>query len=132
MLAPCERSRRARSAISASSVVIMPPSPVDTVLRGWKLKHAMLPCDPTGRPRYVDPIAHAASSTSAMPRADASRRRSRSAASPTWCTGTMAFVRAVTRRSASAGSMFHVSRSMSAKTGVAPAYNTAFDVAMNE
>src|SRR5712691_2361948 len=44
----------------------------------------------------------------------------------------MAFVFGLTRFSISAGSMFHVSASISANTGVAPAYSTAFAVAMNE
>ncbi len=49
--APWERSTRARAAISASSVVMAPPSPQVMDLRGWKLKQVIGLIAPTGRPR---------------------------------------------------------------------------------
>src|SRR6185312_1784796 len=114
-----------------SSVTTMPPSPTEIDFLGWKLRQATLPCDPTGLPLYKDPIAQAASSSSVMPAGSAARSRSMSAARPTWCTASTAFVFFVTRFATSAGSMFQVPSSISANTGVAPACITEFGVAMN-
>ena len=51
-----------------SAVVIMPPSPVVRIFRGWKLKHAIDEYgDPIRLPSYSEPIAHAASSMTISP-----------------------------------------------------------------
>ena len=56
---PARPRRRCRS----SSVVIAPPSPVVTILRGWKLRQPIRPSEPQARPRRRAPSAPAASST---------------------------------------------------------------------
>ena len=93
---PCSRSRRSRAARSASSVVSMPPSPVVTILRGWKDQAASSAPWPTGLPPTVAPMAQAASSTRARSQsAQAARRASTSAGTPPWCTSSTARVRGV-------------------------------------
>ena len=47
---PWLRSRRAVSATRSSSVVTAPPSPVVTILRGWKLRQPISPSEPQARP----------------------------------------------------------------------------------
>src|SRR5215467_15707354 len=77
-------------------------------------------------------MAQAASSTMTTCSGTAERSRSRSAGRPTWWTASTALVFEVTHLATSAGSTFQVSSSISAKTGVAPAWTIAFALAMNE
>src|SRR5581483_1843232 len=121
---PWCRSERTRSSRSVSSVVTAPPSPVVTILRGWKEKHATRPRLPQGLPPRDAPSAPAASSSTG--RSGSSSRR---AGLPNRCTARTAFVRAVTRRAASPGSMFIVTGSTSTSTGFAPTSATTFAVA---
>ena len=92
---------------------ISPPSPsANRFLVGKKLKvEAMLVAIPGA------PNACAASSTIGSPKR---RSSSTGAGRPKRCTGMIAFVCGVIRRSTSAGSRLSVPGSMSAKTGVAP------------
>ena len=48
---PWLRSWTISAAIRSSLVVIAPPSPVVTILRGWKLRHAASPSEPHASPR---------------------------------------------------------------------------------
>ena len=80
-----------------------------------------MPMPPTGRDRYVAPIACAASSTTATPAREAAATiGSRLALRPNRCTGRTAFVREVTAAAMPAASMLKVSGSMSTKMGRAP------------
>ena len=85
------------------------------------------------RPKYSDPTAQAASSTTARPRRLAISRISFSAAGkPIWWTSRMARVRGVMASSIRRGSRLYVSRSMSTKTGVQPAWTIALAEATKE
>ena len=53
--------------MSSSAVVTAPPSPVVTILRGWKERQPSRPRLPQARPRERAPSAPAASSSSATP-----------------------------------------------------------------
>ena len=64
---PWFRRARRRFARASSSVVMAPPSPVVSALRGWKLKQPITPIAPACLPCQVAPSAHAASSTSGKP-----------------------------------------------------------------
>ena len=121
-----------RSAQSARSVVIMPPSPVVMFFTTWKLKAVRSAAAPMRRDPAAAPNACAASSTIVRPcRAAMPPRRTSGAGRPAKCTGRSAAVRGVTAASAAAGSMFRVVRSMSASTGVPPAWMIALTVAQN-
>ena len=124
---------RARLAKASSSVVIMPPSPnPPRFFDGKKLNAPRPPIVPTCWPPWVAPIDCAASSSTARPCALARRSTpSMSAAWPNKCTGMIALVLPVMRRSASAGSMLKSASSESTKTGVAPVRAIAPAVAKN-
>ena len=128
----CERSPRSRSAAASSSVVIAPPSPVVMLFLGWKLKQVKSANVPTFCPPTVAPSDGAASSTTFSPSPCArSMIAGRSAASPIWSTGMIAFVFGVIAASISSGVVLYVFGSMSTKTGLAPACRIAFAEAMN-
>ena len=63
---PWWRSRRIEAASSASFVVTAPPSPVVTILRGWKERQPIVPSPPHGIPCQRAPSAPAASSSSTI------------------------------------------------------------------
>ena len=75
---PCERSSLSRSAISSSSVVTIPPSPMARFLFEKKLKAEARPTLPTWRPSMLAPIAWAASWSSITPWRSAMAATSRS------------------------------------------------------
>ena len=58
-------------------VVIIPPSPVVMILRGWNDQAVISAPAPTGRPRYVEPAPQAASSITVIPRGSHRARISR-------------------------------------------------------
>ena len=129
----CSRSCLARAAHSGREVVIIPPSPVVRILRGWKDQAAISAPAPTGLPRYVEPAAQAASSMTTMPRGShTARMPSRSTGTPPWSTAITARVFSVSAASTEAGVRLPVTGSTSAKTGRAPTYIATFAVAMNE
>ena len=128
---PCSRSRRRVAAQSARSVVIIPPSPVVSTLRGWKLQAASSERCPTGWPPACEPAAQAESSNTRTSRSASSWRiAATSAGMPPWCTTMTARVRSVRTGATVAADRFAVPSSTSANTGVAPTYRTALVVAM--
>ena len=99
----------------------MPPSPVVMSLRGWN-DHAVTSAPaPTGRPRYVEPAPHAASSTTTIPRGSVTARiASRSTGTPPWSTAMTARVAGVSAASTVSAVRLPVAGSTSANTGRAP------------
>ena len=93
---PWWRSRRIEAASSASFVVTAPPSPVVTILRGWKERQPIAPSPPHGIPCQRAPSAPAASSSSTISGETASWSAAQSSGRPKRCTASTAFVRAVT------------------------------------
>src|SRR6266567_4708943 len=117
---------RQASASESSLVVMMPPSPAVRFLLDWKEKEPMWPMEPAGRFLKEAPWAWAASSMTVRrcPLAMV-MMASMSAIWPAKWTGMMARVRDVMADLMARGSMLKVSRSMSAKTGMALASTTA-------
>src|SRR6185312_3417868 len=105
--------------------------PVVSSLRGWNDQAAIGAPAPAGPPRYVEPAAQAASSSTGISPAR-SRSAATSAGTPPWCTASTALVRPVRTGPTVAGDKLPVNGSTSANTGVAPVYRTALAVAMNE
>ncbi len=129
---PCSAITRIRSAQSARSVVTMPPSPVVMFFTAWKLNAVRSLAAPMRRGPVAAPNACAASSTTTRPwRLAIPARRASGAGRPAKWTGSSAAVRGVTAASTAAGSRFSVVRSMSASTGVPPAWMIALMVAQN-
>src|SRR4051794_16309827 len=123
--------RRIRSAHPSSAVVTMPPSPVVMTLRGWNENATSPPLPPIGVPRCSAPSAHAASSTTSMPRGSQSAwMASRSAGTPAWCTTSTARVAGVSTASMVLAVRLSVVASTSANTGIAPTARGALAVAM--
>ena len=91
------------AASSASSVVTAPPSPVVTILRGWKDRQPASPSDPHGTPRYRAPRAPAASSSRATSCGTAVWSSSQSSGRPKRWTPITARVRPVTAPATSSG-----------------------------
>ena len=100
--------RRASSA--ASAVTIMPPSPVESSLRGWNEKQATSPC---GRPMRchapcqldlaADRAGRVLDHRDVHGAAPAATSRARSHGMPSWCTSSSALVRGESAASTSAG-----------------------------
>ena len=127
---PCDRSSRSCSAASSDLVVTTPPSPPARLLVAYSEKHVKSPIDPTLRSPTVASTACAASSiTSSECSRAIAHSASMSHGPPAKCTGSTARVRGPTSARTASGSMFSVSASTSANTGVAPACSTAFVVA---
>ena len=90
-------------------------------MRGWKEKTTRSEWLPIRAPSKVEPMAHAASSTTAMPRSSQSSWMAATlAGTPPWCTSRTARVAGVRHRSMVSTVTFWVEASTSAKTGVAP------------
>src|SRR5918996_693611 len=128
---PWCRSRRTAASSVASSVVTAPPSPVVTILRGWKERHAATPSEPHGVSRYRAPSAPAASSRSATSCGTAVCSASHSTGRPKRWTAMAARVRGVTAAATAAESTLNVSGSTSTSTACAPQSSTTFAVAGN-
>ena len=110
--------------------MITPPSPPARLLVAYSEKHVKSPIDPTLRSPTVASTACAASSiTSSECSRAIAHSASMSHGPPAKCTGSTARVRGPTSARTASGSMFSVSASTSANTGVAPACSTAFVVA---
>ena len=93
---PWLRSRRIEAASSASLVVTAPPSPVVTILRGWKERQPIVPRPPQGIPRQRAPSAPAASSSRSTSGGTAFCSSSQSSGRPKRWTARTAFVLGVT------------------------------------
>ena len=120
---PWKRSSLTRSPSSVSVAATRPPSPsANRFFVGKKLNVEAMPV--VAMP--AAPKACAASSTIGTPSAASSAS---GAGRPNRCTGMIALVRAVIRAATSSGSRLSVAGSMSAKTGVAPAWTIASAVA---
>ena len=97
LVMPCVRNVSSRSRSSGSRTVIAPPSPVVTVLTGWKEKTLMSAwaASPTGPSGRREPSACAASSISTTSSPIAARISATGAGRPVKLTGITARVRSV-------------------------------------
>ncbi len=116
----------------------MPPSPVDSSLRGWSEKQDSLSNGAPIRRHWLPssvslPMAQAASSTSGRPwRLAIAATSAERAGMPSWWTSMMAPVLGVMAASIRAGSMLRSSSRISTNTGSAPQWRIALAVAMKE